>query len=919
MRKLYLIDGMSVAFRAYHAFGDTPLTNKDGLPTGAILGFANIITGFIEKEKPDNIAVCFDCRQPTFRHQLYPEYKANRKAFPEDLGVQLPYIKRFIELIGIRNIEMPGFEADDIIGTISHIASGDMQVYCLTSDKDFFQLLNDNVFLLRNKKGSTDFEVIGVNDVKERFGVRALQVVDYLALIGDTSDNIPGVKGIGEKSAIPLIEDYNTLENVYDNLDKIEKARTRKLLQEGKDSAFLSKTLVTIKTDIELPFEIDDLMRTDINTAELDALFKELGFTQLRKKWKTFPIKNELSMGDNLFPQYDVVEESEVGDILQENTAEFVLVDMMNINTMLADIGNLPYLSVCVETDTADRNTNQIVGISFCNSEDKAYYLPFKKIEAESEPAITDLLAEYILSDIQWILEEPTIMKFGYNLKSAAYALKKHGITLSPISFDASVGEFLIDNTSDLTMQHLARKYLHTAMPSANSKSEFSDLADMSIADKCNYFCNIANNVFKLRSILANKLSEDNIFFVAESIEFPLVEILTDMEFTGIAVDTNVLEELGYEINKEIVRLKQFIFNETNVEFNIDSPKQLADVLFNKLGLHPSKKNKTGYSTDLETLTELAQTKPVADLILNYRKYSKIKNTYIDALPKQINEKTQRVHTTFNQNVVSTGRLSSSDPNLQNIPIRTEIGKEIRAAFIARNADYMLVSADYSQIELRIMAFASNDANLISAFKNNLDIHSATASLLFNRDVADVTDDMRRTAKTVNFGIIYGLGSYGLSQRLQITRSAADGIIHGYFEKFPGIRQYITETLDKVRRLGFAETMTGRRRYFQDINHRNFNIRSAAERAAINMPIQGTASDMIKIAMINIYQILKQQGSNSKMLLQVHDELLFEVPIEEVDIVSNIVNTQMIYALPLGDIPLAITLGAGRNWLEAHP
>jgi DNA polymerase-1 len=939
MNKLYLIDGMSLVFRAYFAMKDAQLSNSDGEPTGAIYGFINTITSFIEKEKPKNIAVAFDSREPTFRHKIFPEYKSNREAFPEDLAIQLPYIKKFLELIGITIIESPGFEADDIIGTLSHIASNEgWQIYCITADKDFYQLLNDNVFLLRISNKSKDLELIGKDDVKNKFGVEPNQVIDYLALIGDSSDFVAGVKGIGEKTAIPLIEEFGNIENIYAQIRNIAKERVQKLLLEGKESAFLSKKLVTIKLDVDLKISYKDLNRKNISQENLEQFFSELNFKSLREKWK------KLSSGFDLSTSALQKKLDETSDGIQTkinnistSPHEYILVDIKNINTMLADIANGPFLSVCVETDVANRNESDIVGIAFCCQEGMAYYLPLISLEKQVEDenlfgnatTSSDLIAEYILSDLQVILENPSIMKIGYSIKQSAYALKKHGINLAPIVFDAEIAEFIVSPSNDISFAGMCKKYCDYSVNDFSEKNigrkkedkmgeRFYGLSSLTPEEKKNYFCEYVDYSFRLKHYFAEIFNTDNLFFVAESIEFPLIEVLADMEFQGINLDSKHLLDASIEINKEIDRLRDFIYSETNEEFNIDSPKQLADVLFNKMGLKTSKKNKTGYSTDIQTLTELAQIHPVADLILNYRKNTKLKNTYIDSLPKLINLHTQRIHTTFNQTIANTGRLSSTDPNLQNIPIRTDVGKEIRASFVAKNDDYMLMSADYSQIELRIMAYLSNDENLIKSFNNHIDIHSATASILFNADVDDVTDDMRRTAKTVNFGIIYGLGSFGLSQRLQIPRNAADAIIKSYFEKFSGIKQYISEAITKVRELGFAETMTGRRRYFPDINHSNYNIRSAAERAAINMPIQGSASDMIKVAMINIYQILKQQQLKSKMILQVHDELVFDVAKDEIDVVYDIVNTQMLYSLPIGEVPLEVTIGVGNNWLEAH-
>ena len=961
MKELFLIDGMSIVFRAYHAMLDSQLTNKSGEPTGAIYGFINIITSFLDKENPENLAVVFDCREPTFRHILYPEYKANRKEFPEDLAPQLTHIKNFLTFAGIPCIEKAGFEADDIIGTLAKdAASNGVEVFCLTSDKDFYQLVGEKIYLMKHNKSSGDFDLIDYYAVKEKFGVYPNQVVDYLALIGDASDNVPGVKGIGEKTAQPLIEEFNDLENIYNNIEQIQRDSVKNKLLENKELAFLSKKLVTIKTDVELDFSYEILKQDEIHTAELDSLFAELDFKPLRAKWKKkILLKNEqnadgyntsnmnIQFDDNmpfqLSPEEQYFDEpySNYFNTLKDVEHEYILVNMQNINTMLADIAHETLLSIHIETNSPDRNLGEIIGIAFCNANEKAYYLPLKSLDqANNSPdSLFDsgdaakensfLVADFILGDLQVIFEHPEIPKCGHNIKHTAYILKQYGINLSPIIFDSAISAFLIDDTNNYSQRTtqlniLAEKFLDYSMidlmqfTTNKRKSEFEIFAEMNLEQKSDYFCEIVNCEFRLKNILTNKLSEKELYFVASSIEYPLIEILVDMEYTGISIDVEHINEISKEIDVEIEKLKKFIFLETNEQFNLDSPKQLGEILFGKMGLHyASKRHKTELSTDLQSLTELAQIYPVADLILNYRKLAKIKNTYTNTLPKMLNPKTNKIHTTFHQTVVSTGRLSSTEPNLQNIPIRTDIGKEIRGSFVATN-DNLLLAADYSQIELRIMAYLSNDRNLIEAFNNNVDVHSHTASLLFNTGLEELTADMRRMAKIVNFGILYGLGAYGLSQRLNITRTAADLIIQNYFEKYSGIKTYIAKSLAKVRELGYAETMTGRKRYFPTINSRNPNIRAAAERAAINMPIQGSASDMIKMAMINIYQIFKHQGIKSKMILQVHDELLFEVAADELDLVMDIVNTQMLYSLPLGEVPLAVSIGCGNNWLEAH-
>jgi DNA polymerase-1 len=929
-KKLYLIDGMSIAFRAYFAMSQNNFTNKSGEPTGAIFGFVNIITSLLDKLAPKNIAVCFDCREKTFRRKLYANYKANRAEFPEELGVQLPYIKQFLDLIGIDRIELAGYEADDIIGTFSRIASeNDVEVFCYTTDKDFYQLLNSNVNIIRNtrEKGKEDFEIIRIGDVKEKFGVNTDEVVDYLALIGDVADNVPGIKGVGKKTAIPLIEKYKNIENIYANIDEIEKPRLKKLLENGKENAFLSKKLVTIDRNVPLDVSYEALNRKNVNYVELDALFSHLGLRQQREKWKVFQLKDINNEQQNINSrQLDVVEENK--DVETHNYSSLQnkncvvkceKIDAKNIKYLLDKLNLTDEVAIYIEINTKDKNkiinSGQlpvVKGISFCNSDTESYYLPliernddlFNEIDYSTTgniPSATDCSPLLELKDY---LESENVLKVGYNIKNIAFILKRYGINLAKIAsgshlnfFDIAIAGYLLNTNDNLSLNNLAEKYL--SLDISNNNNDM--LEDVSI-------------IWRLYKVLKNKLAENNLDKLAYNIEFPLINVLNDMEYTGIAINKGKLAEQSVVIGSEIDKKRQEIYEETGVEFNIDSPKQLIDVLTNKMGINLGKKP----STDMQTLTEISNNYPIATTILDYRHLTKLKNTYIDALPKLINPYTNRIHTTFNQISVNTGRLSSTDPNLQNIPIRTNVGKEIRAAFITDKVNHLLLSADYSQIELRIMAYLSGDKNMINAINNDMDIHSATASAIYNYPVEQIDDEMRRTAKTINFGIIYGLGLFGLAQRLNISRSTASAIIKDYFNKFSGIKAYIYASLEKVRKLGYTETIIGRKRYFPDINNNNHNIRATSERAAINMPIQGSASDMIKIAMLNIFNEFNKKRFQSKMLLQVHDELLFEVPLSEMDEVKKIVKNKMETALSLGNVPLKISIGVGNNWLEAH-
>ncbi len=933
MPKLYLVDGMSLVFRAYYAMEKSQLSNKKGEPTGAIFGFANIITSLLEKEKPENIAVVFDCQAPTFRHEIYDQYKANRKKFPEDLALQMPHIKRFLDLIGLRRIEKAGFEADDIIGTLAKKnAVNNVQVYCYTADKDFFQILQENIFLMRSSKNTNEFELIASENVKGKFGVLSSQVIDYLALIGDSSDNVPGVKGIGEKSAIPLIEEFGSLENIYENIDKIAKPAIKNKLIENKKMAFLSKELVTINTDVEISelnaaFEMLKLNQPDFS--ELDKMFAELGFKQLREKWLKRKMNN-----------YSLI--SEPADLLQPNSSNdsksnissiphnYIAVTQKNIDMLLAHIGDSSILSICIETDSTDRNSSNITGIALARNKHEAYYIPIApepqehSLFASNDAQDTDsLLLEHILCNLKEVLENPAVMKCGYDIKKDAYILKRYGINLSPITFDPMVADYILNPDNSHDFQAITDKYLNYTPISLSSitgieKGSNKDKMNILPEKSSDFYSETADISLQLCDAMNGKLAESNAAYLASNIEFPLIEVLVDMEVTGIYIDTDKFKIISEQLNTTIADLTKTIYYESGEVFNIDSPKQLGEVLFDKLKLPAYKKTKTGYSTDVQVLSKLAEEYKIVDSVLKYRQYMKLKTAYIDTMPKLINHATKRIHTNFNQTVASTGRLSSSEPNLQNIPIKNNIGKEIRRAIIPQNPDDFLLSADYSQIELRIMAYLSNDENLINAFQNNADIHSATAAILFDVPYNLVSYDMRHTAKTVNFGIMYGLGAYGLSQRLNMPRNVAQDVINNYFDRFPKIKNYIANTVNEVRQTGYSQTVTGRKRYFPDINSSNQHVRAAVERAAVNMPVQGTASDLIKLSMINTYRTMKERNLQSKIISQIHDELLLEVKAEELDTIADIVNTNMAYVMPLGDVPLAVRIGFGKNWLEAQ-
>lgn len=940
MKKFILIDGMSLVFRSYYALFNSNLKSPSGEQTAAVFGFANALTSILEREKPDYISVVFDSREPTFRHQLYPAYKANRESFPENLIPQLKRIKELISNFSIHQIEMPGYEADDIIGTLSKEASkGDLEVFCVTSDKDFIQLVKSNVKLAKPaKKGDEAFEIIGKEGVKQKYGFEPTQIIDFLALIGDSSDNIPGVKGIGEKSASPLIQKYSTLEGIYENINKIESASIRKKLIESKEIAFLSKKLVTIEQNIPIDFKIEDFELKQPNFSNLEKLLTELGFNQMKNKWISKSAEH-------------LHETEEQAELIASKT------DYRNINTVekldgiLNLLENASTLSIDLETSSLDRQSCEIVGIALSIKEGQAFYIPSdstnffnskktspseernlsnleldffempKKLELDSKEGFLPI--EIVIEKLKGILENENISKSGQNLKFDAYILKRYGIELRPIQFDTMIASYVLNPDAQHNLDALSKKWLDfTPIPISSligeKKSSQASMKDLNPELIVNYACEDAELALKIKNVLEAELKKENLFDLAKDVEFPLIEVLTNMEFNGIFVDKSNLNEISQELAKEIHIISENIFKEAGTHFNIDSPKQLSSVLFDKMMIKPIIKTKTGFSTNIQVLEQLAPSYPIAKYLLDYRQFVKLKNTYIDALPKLINPETGRIHTTFNQTGTSTGRLSSVEPNLQNIPIRSETGREIRKAFIPQSKDCLLLAADYSQIELRIMAYFSQDKHLIDSFKKNIDIHAATASNLFDVEISKVDSSMRRTAKTVNFGIMYGLGSFGLSQRLGISRNEAKVIIDNYFTKYPGIKRYIESTISETEKCGYAKTLLGRRRFFPNINSANNNLKQAEARAAMNMPIQGSASDLMKLAMIRIHSELKKNKLKAKMLLQIHDELLFEVHRNELEDLKQTVKDAMENSISLGEVPIVSNIGFGNNWLEAH-
>jgi DNA polymerase-1 len=936
LQPLILIDGMSLVFRAYHALQRTGMKSQTGEPSFAVFAFANILTSLLDKHNPDAIAVVFDTKEPTFRHIMYPEYKAHRDAFPEDLVPQLGRIKELIGLMGLECVELPGFEADDIIGTIARRESADgHDVLCVTSDKDYFQLVTDKVRILRPGKDVGEYEPFDSVRVREKFGVAPEHVVDVLALIGDSSDNVPGVKGVGEKTAIPLIERFGSLEAVYDQIDAIEKASLRTKLEEHRDMAFLSKKLVTIDCDVPVDAKRLALVRKPMNFSAIDTFCADMGFGQLRRKFLRYAelagVDVDTSIASSTEDMAAMPAHSGPLATLASVPHVYTLVqDMAGLHALVDALRGASRVSVDLETTSLDAMQCAIVGIAMCREAGRAWYVAVDDTSDNPPTGLFDvgersggLRVDDAIQALRPILEDPAIGKVGQNLKFDSLILRRYGIVLGPIAFDTMLASYVLDPDQRHNLDALAQRWLNyepipiTTLIGERKGAQLS-MRDVDPARIAEYAGEDVDVAWKLMEAMEPVLEQQGLTALARDIEFRTEEVLTAMEFNGVAIDTSALNGLAHFMREEAARLETLIHAEAGEPFNIASPKQLAEILFERMMLPAPKKTKTGYSTDASVLTELAESFPIAGYVLEYRQVEKLRSTYVETLPRLINPHTGRVHTTYNQTVAATGRLSSTDPNLQNIPVRTELGQQIRKAFVPQHAGHVIFSADYSQIELRIMASMAGDAGLTEAFANGLDVHAATASGLFDVPIDAITSDQRRIAKTVNFGIMYGQGAFGLAQQLGLSRGEAQGIIDRYFAAYAGIKSFIDRTVEETRDRGYASTMCGRRRYFPAISSNNRGLRTAAERAAVNMPIQGTAADMMKLAMIRVFDRMKAEGLQSLLMMQVHDELVFEAREDEVDALRRLVVTEMEAALPLPGVPVRVDTGVGSSWYEAH-
>ncbi len=914
---LFLLDGMALAYRAHFAFINANLKNSKGIPTGPVLGFANTLEKMLADERPTHIAVAWDTHAPTFRHKADESYKAQRPPQPEELTIGIPLIKDMLEAWGIRNIEQDGYEADDIIGTIATQANAeDVDVMLVTPDKDFMQLVHDHIKMMKPNNKTGGFDLVDREGVKEYFGVYPEKVIDVLAILGDTVDNIPGVPGIGKKGAPVLIERFGSLEECIAQADMITAKRQKEGLKEFADQAMHAKFMVTIKTDVPDTIEWEGLEWKFDDPKPLGLFFKKMEFRTLTRKYlaESGPVADSAGDQVDLFGSVGEGETSEYKKLDIENNQYELVTSIDRVKELANEIQNADVLCFDTETDSPNPISAGLVGLSFSVEAGTGSYIPVN-VEGGLEEA-------EVLEALKPVFQNERSIKVAHNYKFDYTILMRHGIDIKGKPFDTMVAAYLVDASQKIKMDELSKKYLgYEPVPIVDligkGKAQKS-MADLTPEQVYQYACEDADITLQLYEVLSKKMTEDELDEVAGTCDFPLMEVLADMEFKGVKLDSGMLSEFSKELENDLRELQSEIFEKAGEEFNINSPAQLGVILFEKLQLPAGKKTKTGkYSTNEAELTRLAVKHEVPRLILDFRQLSKLKSTYIDALPSMVNPDTNRVHTDFNQSVAATGRLASSNPNLQNIPIRTARGRETRKAFVAEEG-FKIMSADYSQVELRVIAHIARDEAMIEAFRNGEDIHARTAKEIFHLDsMEEVTQDHRRKAKEVNFGIPYGLSAYGLAQNLGIENSEGKQMIDEYFNRFPNIQNYITETQVFAKEHGYVKTLLGRRRYIPDINSSNWSKRGFAERVAINMPIQGTAADIIKLAMIDIHQWLKESKYQSRMLLQVHDELIFEIHENELGVVPAKITELMENAFPI-DVPLKVEAGIGENWLEAH-
>ena len=929
--RLYLLDAYALIFRAYYAFIKNPRINSKNLNTSAIFGFTNSLLELIKKEKPTHLAVCFDVGGKTFRHEEFESYKANREETPEAIRLAVPYIQEILQAMNIPVIGKEGFEADDVIGTLAKKAeTHHYQTFMVTPDKDFAQLVSPNIFMYKPSSRGNDIEILGVEEVKTKYEIQnPLQVIDLLGMMGDAVDNIPGIVGIGEKTAKKLIQEYGSLENLLENTSQL-KGKMKENVENCREIALLSKKLATISIDVPIDFEPEKLLLETPNWEKIKVIFEELEFKRLYENiHQVFSSKNQIenssstssNQNSTQLSLFDVVTEEE--NPIQNS--RLTLNDIPHFYQLVDDEISLDLMiktlqkqnEWCFDTETTDLDEieAQLVGIAFSYQKSKGYYVKF--------PEDFNLALQKI-EKLKPLFHDENSLKIGHNLKFDYKVLLKYGIEPKGKLFDTMLAHYLIQPNARHGLDALSENYLNYStikfeeLQEGKSKKNIQ-FKDVPLETQKEYAVEDTDVTFQLKTIFEPKLNETNTLKLFNELEIPLMQVLLSMEYEGIKVDVDFLKEMSKTLLTDLQQLEESIFQTIGFSFNLNSPKQLGEILFDNLKIDPkAKKTKTGqYATSEDILQKLATKHPVISKILDYRQIQKLKSTYVDALPKEVHSKTGRIHTTFAQAVAATGRLTSNNPNLQNIPIKTLRGREIRKAFIAKDEDHVLISADYSQIELRLIAEMSDEQAMKSDFISGLDIHASTAAKLFGISINKVTREQRNQAKTVNFGIIYGVSAFGLAEQTGLSRSEAKELIDSYYVAYPKLKEFMSNQVEFARTHGFVETLLGRRRYLQDIHSANAVVRAHAERNAVNAPVQGTAADIIKLAMIRLDNRLRSENLKTKMLLQVHDELVFEVPKIELQEVSSIIKFEMENAHPT-EVPLVVEVGNGNNWLDAH-
>lgn len=942
MEKLFLIDAYALIFRFHYAFISNPMRDPSGQNISAVFGFVKFLNDLIEREHPQHLGVAFDPKGGNFRHQLFPHYKANRQATPEDIKLAVPIIKEILCAMRIPILEVAGYEADDVIGTLSYKASldGRFTTYMVTPDKDYGQLIRRNVMMYKPAKGGLGVEVVTIDDMCAQYGIaNPMQVIDILAIWGDVSDNIPGVAGIGEKGASKLVGQWGTVEDILSNLEQLP-PRQRDAIESGKEQLMLSKTLATIRLDVPIDFEPEKLIMECPDMVDLRKIYARHGFAMFLRQLDSnamhdsvgatsqphnpTPYSAQIARQGSLFDTLDNASfeapprntDIDQGGLANADSVEhnYIRVEgAEDLDDLIEKLKKQPQFAIDTETTSVDALRCDLVGFSIAYEPHTAYWIPTNAKERDN-----------ILAKIKPILEDSNIKKIGQNIKFDILVFMQYGITLKGMLFDTMILHYLLDSDARHSMDYMARNFLnYSPIPIESLIGKGVKQLTMDLVSKdiiTTYAAEDADITLQLFNHLKPMVDAHNQSDLYYKIEEPLIEVLSQMEFTGVKIDSNILKESADTLNAKIADIEADIVSMAgSSSININSPKQLGELLFVTLKIDgKAKKTKTGqYKTDEQTLAMLTDKHPIVGKILEYRGIKKLLSTYVEALPMLINPKTGRVHTSFNQTATSTGRLSSSSPNLQNIPIRDQAGREIRKAFVPEKPDSIIIAADYSQIELRIMAHLSGDVNMQQAFINEMDIHTATAAKIFSVDPKDVTREQRRRAKTANFGIIYGISSFGLAQRLEIPRGEAKELIDSYFAQYPGVKRYMDSIIEQAKTNGYVETIFARRRYLHDIRSSNATIRSISERNAINAPIQGSAADIMKIAMIGVYNAIKEASLKAKMILQVHDEIVIEAPASELAAIKAILKSQMEGAAVLS-IPLTIDIGSGSNWLDAH-